>query len=129
MPNPPGPWATDQATAPVPTAEGSTPDGEDDDCDGYTDEGVTGCVQSIQVDTGPSEFQIFAYEAARWDATTIDEGEGSSVPCSQAGKLPWTMTSEDEADAIGVALGAVVTKRRQAREGAQLKLGLAPGRP
>jgi crossover junction endodeoxyribonuclease RuvC len=36
--------------------------------------------------------------------------------------------SEDEADAIGIALGAVLTKRRQSHSGAQLKLGLGPGR-
>jgi hypothetical protein len=84
-----------------PTAgvEGSTPDGIDNDCDGYTDEGVTGCVQSLQVSTGASTYSIFAFEAARWDATTVDEGSGNSVPCSQAGRLPWTMASENEADA------------------------------
>jgi hypothetical protein len=95
-----------EVTAPSPVAEGTVPDGEDDDCDGFTDEGVTGCVQSLQVDTGPSEYQIFAYEAARWDATTIDEGEGSSVPCSQPNKLPWTMASEEEAEAACALLNA-----------------------
>jgi hypothetical protein len=84
--------------APTVGSEGTTPDGLDNDCDGYTDEGVTGCVQSLQVDTGPSEFQIFAYEASRWDATTIDEGTGNSVPCSRSGRLPWTMASQDEAE-------------------------------
>jgi len=83
--------------------------GIDDDCDGFTDEGVTTCAEYISVTAGAATYQIFTHEASRWDATAVDEGEANSVPCGDDGRLPWTMVSKNEAEAACKLLNATPT--------------------
>ncbi|MCP4600637.1 MAG: formylglycine-generating enzyme family protein [Proteobacteria bacterium] len=93
---------------PAPEAEEGTgqPDNVDDDCDGHTDDGVTGCVTPISVPYGSgSSFVMFKYESSRMDADDTSAGTASnSVPCSESDRdgaidpvLPWTLVSFKDA--------------------------------
>ncbi|MCP4605213.1 MAG: SUMF1/EgtB/PvdO family nonheme iron enzyme [Proteobacteria bacterium] len=100
---------------PTPGTEEGTgqPDGVDDDCDGFTDDGVTGCVTSISVPYGASDsFEMFKYEASRIDADDEEAGlKSDSVPCSESDRdgvidpvLPWTLVSFKDARAACLRL-------------------------
>jgi hypothetical protein len=81
------------------------PNGLDDDCDGQTDEGADGCLTYVNVDYGPGDFDIFAYEASRPDATGVSQGSINTAPCSESGVLPWTMVTKLEAQSACQLLG------------------------
>ncbi len=89
---------------PDPGEEGSQADGLDNDCDGYTDDGIYDCVETVQIDGIPGEesFEIFKFEASRFDADGDNVGE--SVPCSQPDVAPWTYVSFEEARAACVLM-------------------------
>jgi hypothetical protein len=84
--------------------EGTAPNGEDDDCDDQIDEGTgnTTCLEdtvTISYATGKT-FDIFTYEASRYNATTGSAGTLSTIACSRWHVLPWaTVNYEDARDA------------------------------
>ena len=88
----------------MPTPE--TCDGQDDDCDGFTDEGIdpagagTG-VTTVLIDGG---VRIMAYEASRPDATAGAAGVLSTAACSRDNRIPWTTVTWNEARAACCAL-------------------------
>ena len=43
-------------------------------------------------------FDIFRYEASRYGASASEAGDISTVACSQASVLPWTMIGQGEAE-------------------------------
>jgi hypothetical protein len=88
--------------------EGTEPDNVDNDCDGTTDEGTSGCVDSYStIANGTSwTFDIFTYEASRPNATSTSAGTWSSVACSQQTVLPWATVNYDEARAACRLLNA-----------------------
>jgi hypothetical protein len=83
----------------------AVPNGLDDDCDGLTDEGADGCLTYVNVNYGSGNFDIFAHEASRPDATAASQGSIDTAPCSWAARLPWTMISKAEADTACQLLG------------------------
>jgi hypothetical protein len=84
------------------------PNGLDDDCDGIADEGLDSCVSGITnvtFNSGSSNFDIFSYEASRYDAGSVTAGTISTVACSSGGVIPWTGVSQAEAGAACSLLG------------------------
>ncbi|MBN2718767.1 MAG: fibro-slime domain-containing protein [Deltaproteobacteria bacterium] len=76
-------------------------DGLDNDCDGIIDEAMdcADVIVSIDYDSDSSaDFDIFAYEASRYDAIDTDAGEANGVACSRNHKLPWTGVTRAEAE-------------------------------
>jgi hypothetical protein len=90
--------------------------GLDDDCDGKIDEneddaagqGVTDPMVRVTRTVGGTsyDFYIYAYEAARPDATAGSPGASTARACSKAGVLPWTQVTFGEAEAACQAAGA-----------------------
>jgi MYXO-CTERM domain-containing protein len=83
--------------------EGTIPNGIDDDCDGVADDGIDSCVQAISTVSYTAssvdyDFDIFAFEASRYDATNADSGSLSTVPCSRNLVIPWTSITQEEAE-------------------------------
>jgi len=99
-----------------------TCNGQDDDCDGTTDEGVGDSDSNMEIITitnsSPAwSFDIFAYEASKPDAMVYDganwgvsgynsPGTKETAACSFADKVPWTMVTHDEAEEACWALNA-----------------------
>jgi hypothetical protein len=85
----------------------SVPDGLDNDCDGYTDEGATAlCADEIVAisdsysggtPNGSYSYEIFTYEASRYDAISSDPGNYSTVACSQRNVIPWSYVTHSDA--------------------------------
>ena len=73
----------------APIAEAATPNGVDEDCDGFVDDGATGCAETVSI-TGPTgSYEVFRYEASR-------ASELSGAVCSTDDVTPWTnLTFED----------------------------------
>jgi len=87
----------------VPTGD-EVCDGQDDDCNGLTDEGlVCHCPEGmVSVD---SIFCIDRYEASRPDATASSEGSDDSFALSRPGVMPWDHASTAQASAACQAVG------------------------
>jgi len=120
---PQGVWACDAAGAGVActqTQAGKSPtdevcNGLDDDCDGLVDEeqddsagkGVVDAMVHVQraVNGTSYDFYIYAYEAARPDASATASGAKSERACSRQGVLPWGSVSYTEAAAACAASG------------------------
>jgi hypothetical protein len=77
--------------------------GDDDDCDGMTDENAAD--RWVQIITGGNPVWIYQYEASHPDATLTDEGTASARSCSQPGVLPWTNVTFPQAEAACAAAG------------------------
>jgi hypothetical protein len=91
------------------TPEGSTPNNVDNDCDGTTDEGASGCVEAYTTVANGTNwtFDIFSYEASRANASGTSAGTwSSSVACSQDGVYPWATVNYSEARAACRLLNA-----------------------
>jgi len=89
------------------TPEGSEPNNVDNDCDGMTDEGASGCVDSYStITTANWNFDVFTYEASRPNATDTSAGTWSTVACSQQHVLPWATVNLTEARAACRMLNA-----------------------
>lgn len=81
----------------------------DDDCDGKVDEEPMSDHSWITIPSGGgvSQFQIFAYEASRPDATVTQSGTISGArACSSPSRIPWANISKEEAQAACVKSGA-----------------------
>jgi len=89
-------------------SETTTPDGLDNDCDGYADEGTTDCSAATikisdsysgnpGVPNGSYEYDIFVYEASRYNADSGSAGTYSTVACSMQNHIPWTYITYSEA--------------------------------
>jgi hypothetical protein len=95
--------------APAPPAPGSeTCNGQDDDCDGVVDDGMTpAIIPTVSVPrTGGGTVQIMRYEASRPDATTTGAGTLSTHACGTANRVPWTTVTWTEASDACCALNA-----------------------
>jgi hypothetical protein len=90
------------------TSESTTPDGLDNDCDGLADEGTTDCSAATikisdsytgnpGVPNGSYEYDIFVYEASRYNADSGSAGTYSTVACSMQNHIPWTYITYSEA--------------------------------
>ncbi len=78
--------------------------GEDDDCNGLTDEGLTcSCPQDMVL--VEDLFCMDRYEASRPDATATSQGQDSSRALSRAGVMPWMNSSFSDASAACEAAG------------------------
>ena len=75
--------------------------GEDDNCDGLTDEAAPDDWVAI---TGP--IWIYKYEASRPDATDASTGSMANRPCSAVGRLPWVNLTYAQAQTACAAVGA-----------------------
>jgi fibro-slime domain-containing protein len=74
----------------TPGVEASTPNGIDEDCDGFTDDGATGCAEYVTL-TGPGG----SYDVFKYEASNAAVGNSPAV-CSTDGVIPWTnLTFED----------------------------------
>jgi hypothetical protein len=77
--------------------------GVDDDCDGVVDNGEVDAL--VQVNHGPWDFHIYAYEASRVDAAADAHGVKKVRACSKPGVLPWNAVTRDQAAAACAAAG------------------------
>jgi hypothetical protein len=79
-------------------------DGIDNTCDGQTDVGAV-VDQYLTVSGTGWSFDIFAHEASRPDAAVYDgtnwtaTGVKSTAACSKPSRIPWSMVTNDEAEA------------------------------
>ncbi len=75
-----------------------TCDGEDNDCDGVTDEGISpSSMPTVRITSGGRSIDMFQYEASRPDATGSAAGSISTSACSRAGVIPWSTVTWNEA--------------------------------
>jgi formylglycine-generating enzyme required for sulfatase activity len=59
------------------------------------------CVQTVQV----GDLEVFVYEASRQDATGEVAGIDGRTVCSRPGVLPWTLVTQEEAEAACASVG------------------------
>ncbi|MHC4838795.1 MAG: MopE-related protein, partial [Planctomycetota bacterium] len=76
----------------------------DDDCDGRVDED-SNVVVTVPAGGGVGEFDIFAFEASRPDATGDSVGRSLARACSKSGALPWVDVDYATARAACQAVG------------------------
>lgn len=85
----------------APSAEACN--GVDDDCDGATDEGIAD--DMVEITVGALHFYIDRYEASRPDATNASPGLAEQRRCVTADRIPWTLTTYNEAATACAATG------------------------
>ena len=86
--------------APAPPTPGTeTCNGQDDDCDGVVDDGMTPTIiPTVSIPrAGGGTVQMMRYEASRPDATTAAAGTLSTHACGTANRVPWTTVTWTEA--------------------------------
>lgn len=106
---------------PPPTVQPEVCNGQDDDCDGSTDEPCTadpingsGCARDAWVKIPDyTNIYIYAYEASRPDATDTSYGTSSTRACSVAGKMPWTNVTHGQAQTACAAIGGRLCKEAE----------------
>ncbi len=88
----------------TPTAE--VCNGDDDDCDGRSDEGILPGVSGSGVVTTlvSGGVHVMRYEASRPDATAGAAGSGNTAACSRNNRIPWTTVTWPDAQAACCAL-------------------------
>jgi hypothetical protein len=78
-------------------------DNIDNDCDNQLDEGAPDEV--VHVQSGGSDFYVYAHEASRPDAAAADFGTAQHRSCSRPGVMPWRNVTQTEAAAACAAAG------------------------
>ena len=92
-----------EITTPGTTATAEVCDNLDNDCDGHVDVGAPD--DMVHVVGGGLDFYIYAYEAARPDATATSVGTANQRSCTKLGMQPWRNVSWSEADTACRAAG------------------------
>lgn len=91
------------------TATTESCNGRDDNCDGIVDNstGPDRVIDDmVHIEHSGLDFYIYRYEAARPDASPMNEGTGDARSCSNASVIPWTRTTMAVAQEACVASGS-----------------------
>ena len=91
---------------PVTTGGSETCNGLDDNCDGTTDELVSGLLPGRDWVSLANGVQMMKFEASRPDASGSVQGVSSSTVCSRTGALPWTNVTYPQAQAACASVSA-----------------------